>query len=153
MSSSLEVLLPSECFFIVIPLIFTKTFVCFAVGKTTLVLGEEFIFWTTLVLGEEFIFWTSLVSSVVFFDFLLCFFFFFISVSSSSFFENSAITIFLRLSDFSLIRVVIRGSDSCSKAERNLQSYLSTTRVRKLTVVFEYYEAKEIYSRIWALRG
>ncbi len=31
---------------------------------------------------------------------------------------------------------------------RNLQSYLSSTRLRKLTVVFEYYEAKETYSRI-----
>ncbi len=30
----------------------------------------------------------------------------------------------------------------------NLQSYLSTTRLRKLTVVFEYYEAKQTYSRI-----
>ncbi len=30
----------------------------------------------------------------------------------------------------------------------NLQSYLSTARLRKLTVVFEYYEAKETYSRI-----
>ncbi len=30
----------------------------------------------------------------------------------------------------------------------NLQSYLITTRLRKLTVVFEYYEAKETYSRI-----
>jgi diketogulonate reductase-like aldo/keto reductase len=30
----------------------------------------------------------------------------------------------------------------------NLQSYLSTTSRRKLTVVFEYYEQKETYSRI-----
>ncbi len=33
-------------------------------------------------------------------------------------------------------------------AGRNLQSYLSTVRLRKLTVVFEYCEAKETYSRI-----
>ncbi len=36
---------------------------------------------------------------------------------------------------------------------RNLQSYLSTTKLRKLTVVFEYYEAKGTYSRIWVLRS
>ncbi len=31
---------------------------------------------------------------------------------------------------------------------RNLQSYLSTARLRKLTVVFKYCEAMETYSRI-----
>ncbi len=36
---------------------------------------------------------------------------------------------------------------------RNVQSYLSAARLWKLTVVFEYYEAKETYSRIWVLRG
>ncbi len=35
----------------------------------------------------------------------------------------------------------------------NLQPYLGTMKLRKLTVVFEYYEAKETYSRIWVLRG
>ncbi len=30
----------------------------------------------------------------------------------------------------------------------NLQSYLSTTRLRELTVVFEYYKTKGTYSRI-----
>ncbi len=34
-----------------------------------------------------------------------------------------------------------------------LQSYLSTTRLMKITVVFEYCEAKETYSRIWVLEG
>ncbi len=31
----------------------------------------------------------------------------------------------------------------------NLRSYLSTTRLQKLTVVFEYYDALETYSRIF----
>ncbi len=30
----------------------------------------------------------------------------------------------------------------------NLQSYWTTTKLRKLTVVFDYYEAMETYSRI-----
>jgi hypothetical protein len=39
------------------------------------------------------------------------------------------------------------------KSVRNLQSYLSTVRLRKITVVFEYCEAIETCSRIWVLRG
>ena len=31
----------------------------------------------------------------------------------------------------------------------NLQSYLTTTKLWKLTVVLDYYEAMETYSRIW----
>ncbi len=31
----------------------------------------------------------------------------------------------------------------------NLQSYLSTTRLWKLTAVFKYHEAKETYTRIF----
>ncbi len=38
-------------------------------------------------------------------------------------------------------------------ASRNLQSYLSTTRLRKLTVVFQYYEAIETYSLMLDLMG
>ncbi len=35
----------------------------------------------------------------------------------------------------------------------NLQSYWTTAKLRKLTVVLDYYEAMETYSRIGLLRG
>jgi hypothetical protein len=37
--------------------------------------------------------------------------------------------------------------------EKNLQSYWTTTKLRKLTVVLDYWEAMETYSRIGLLRS
>jgi hypothetical protein len=39
------------------------------------------------------------------------------------------------------------------RSDRNLQSYWTTTKLWKLTVVLEYYEARETYSRIGLLRS
>jgi hypothetical protein len=39
------------------------------------------------------------------------------------------------------------------RSHGNLQSYWTTTKLSKLTVVLDYYETKETYSRIGLLRG
>ncbi len=63
---------------------------------------------------------------------------------TSSLFEN----VILAEDDPILSTVEAYKRDTFPQKVRTLQSYLSTSVLRKLTVVFKYFSAKETYSRI-----